>query len=180
MWNSDARIVWTIQELRQPSPEHHAPSELEAKPWLNKLLGGFEGELAQPSSREAISRNVDPPSIKLHTENLTARPISEVAAGPEPNIISESTHAAPLISPDVLDGPKAVLLKAIVEPNYYTASVDRNRAIDLRWVLRDIKSNRLKWWPVNQQDLRDLIDMGLVEMQDDVPVLTNAGVSIIS
>jgi hypothetical protein len=46
--------------------------------------------------------------------------------------------------------------------------------------LRNIKSNRLKWWPVNQCDLRDLIDMGLVEMHDDAPALTNAGLGVIS
>jgi hypothetical protein len=34
--------------------------------------------------------------------------------------------------------------------------------------------------PVNQHDLQDLIDMGLVEMRDDAPALTNAGVSVIS
>jgi hypothetical protein len=38
----------------------------------------------------------------------------------------------------------------------------------------------LKWWPVNQYDLRDLIDMGLVEMHDDAPALTNAGLGVIS
>jgi hypothetical protein len=38
----------------------------------------------------------------------------------------------------------------------------------------------LKWWPVNQYDLRDLIDMGLVEMHDDAPALTNAGFGVIS
>jgi hypothetical protein len=68
---------------------------------------------------------------------------------------------------------------AIVEPGIYTARVDRDRAIALRWVLRDIKNNRLKWWPVNQHDLRDLIDMELVEMRNDAPVLTNAGVNAI-
>jgi hypothetical protein len=71
------------------------------------------------------------------------------------------------------------LLKAIVEPDIYTARADRNRAIDLRWVLRDIRGNRLKWSPINQHDLRILTIMGLAEMRDDAPVLTNAGVSVI-
>jgi hypothetical protein len=42
-------------------------------------------------------------------------------------------------------------------------------------VLRDIKSNRLNWSPVAQYDLQILIIMGLVELRDDAPVLTNAG-----
>jgi hypothetical protein len=173
-------IDWTLQEARQLSPEHHMPSELEAKPSLSKLLEVLEGERAEPSAHETISRIVDPPSIKLDTEDLTARPTSEVVAGPKPTTISKSTQAAPSISLDVLGAPKSLLLKAIVEPDLYTAPVDRDRAITLRWALRDINSNRLKWSPVNQHDLRDLIDMGLVEMHDDAPVLTNAGVGAIS
>jgi hypothetical protein len=47
--------------------------------------------------------------------------------------------------------------------------------IALRWVLRDIRSNRLKWSPINQNDLRTLIEMGFVEMRDGLPVLTNIG-----
>jgi hypothetical protein len=68
---------------------------------------------------------------------------------------------------------------AIVEPDICTARAERDRAVALRWVLRDIKNNRLKWWPVNENDLRTLIEMGLVEMRNDAPVLTNAGVSAI-
>jgi hypothetical protein len=71
------------------------------------------------------------------------------------------------------------LLKAIVEPDTYTAPADRERAITLRWVLRDIKANRLKLSPVDQRDLLELIEMGLVEIRNDVPVLTNDGVNAI-
>jgi hypothetical protein len=55
------------------------------------------------------------------------------------------------------------------------ANFDLDRAITLRWTLRDIKAKRLKLSPVSDADLRTLIDLGLVEMRDDVPVLTNAG-----
>jgi hypothetical protein len=68
---------------------------------------------------------------------------------------------------------------AIVEPDIYTARADRDQAVALRWVLRDIKNNRLKWSPVDQDDLRILIEMGLVEMRDSAPMLTTAGVSAI-
>jgi hypothetical protein len=61
----------------------------------------------------------------------------------------------------------------------YTARADRDQAVALRWVLRDIKNNRLKWSPVDQDDLRILIEMGLVEMRDSAPMLTTAGVSAI-
>jgi hypothetical protein len=69
---------------------------------------------------------------------------------------------------------------AVVEPDIYTARADRDRAVALRWVLRDIKSDRLKWSPVDQDDLRILIEMGLVEMRNDTAVLTDAGIRAIS
>jgi hypothetical protein len=71
------------------------------------------------------------------------------------------------------------LLKAIVGPDIHTAPADRERAIILRWALRDIKANRLKLSPVDQCDLLDLVEMGLVEIRNDVPVLTNDGVNAI-
>ena len=55
------------------------------------------------------------------------------------------------------------------------ARLSLERAIHLRWVLRDIKGKRTKMSPVSPDDLRTLIEMGLVEMQDEVPVLTNDG-----
>ena len=41
--------------------------------------------------------------------------------------------------------------------------------------MRDIKANRTKLSPVSPDDLRTLIEMGLVEMKDDIPKLTNEG-----
>jgi hypothetical protein len=46
-------------------------------------------------------------------------------------------------------------------------------AIDLRWTLKDIAAKRD--WIVNKQHLAQLIDLGLVEMREDVPYLTIAG-----
>jgi hypothetical protein len=55
------------------------------------------------------------------------------------------------------------------------AGLGLDTAIHLRWVLRDIKAKRTKLSPVSPDDLRTLIEMGLVEMRDDVPLLTNEG-----
>jgi hypothetical protein len=49
------------------------------------------------------------------------------------------------------------------------------RAIALRWTLRDIKAKRLKLSPVNEGDLATLTELGLIEMREDAPVLTQAG-----
>ena len=54
------------------------------------------------------------------------------------------------------------------------------RAIALRWTLRDIQAGRLKLSPVNDEDLQMLTELGLVELHDDEPVLTEAGAAVLS
>jgi hypothetical protein len=54
------------------------------------------------------------------------------------------------------------------------SGVDALRSIDLIWTLRDIKAKRTLL-PVEPDHLRELLDLGYVEMRDDAPVLTNAG-----
>ena len=49
------------------------------------------------------------------------------------------------------------------------------RAIALRWILRDIRARRLKLSPVSASDLATLTELGLIEMHNDAPVLTQAG-----
>ena len=61
------------------------------------------------------------------------------------------------------------------EPKQGLASLGLDNAIRLRWALRDIRANRLKLTPVDPRDLRTLIDMGYVEMRNEDPVVTSAG-----
>jgi hypothetical protein len=61
------------------------------------------------------------------------------------------------------------------QSNLPLAGLSLDAAIHLRWVLRDIKGKRTKLMPVSADDLRTLIEMGLIEMRDEVPVLTNEG-----
>ena len=58
--------------------------------------------------------------------------------------------------------------------------LDLQQAIDLRWTLRDIKAKRWKLSPIDPSHLEMLQAMGLVEMRDAEPVLTNAGLDAIS
>jgi hypothetical protein len=55
------------------------------------------------------------------------------------------------------------------------SNLDLQQSIDLRWTLRDIQAKRWLLCPVDPSHLKTLIAMGLVEMQDDEPVLTNSG-----
>jgi hypothetical protein len=57
---------------------------------------------------------------------------------------------------------------------------DIQQAIDLRWTLRDIRAKRFKLSPIDEGHLKTLIEMGLVEMRDGQPALTNAGLDTIA
>lgn len=48
-------------------------------------------------------------------------------------------------------------------------------AFDLRWSLRDIHPRRWKLPPIKGAHIEKLLGMGLIEMQDEIPVLTDAG-----
>jgi hypothetical protein len=169
-------VDWTMQEVRQLGPAHPMSSNLESTSSLNRLREVLQGEPSKPNSIDTIFRIASAPGAQRANDTPTARPSSEPIA--KPDTVSNLPVSRPT-APDVGGAPNSALLRAIVEPDTYTAPVDRDRAIALRWVLRDIKGNRLKWWPVSQHDMRDLIDMGLVEMRNETPVLTNNGVNAI-
>jgi hypothetical protein len=59
------------------------------------------------------------------------------------------------------------------------SNLDVQQTIDLRWTLRDIKAKRWKLSPINPSHLEQLMAMGLVEMRNDDPVLTNSGLDAI-
>jgi len=60
------------------------------------------------------------------------------------------------------------------------AEFSLERAIGLRWTLRDIQAGRLKLSPVSDEDLRVLTELGLVELLDDELALTPAGAAVLS
>jgi hypothetical protein len=83
---------------------------------------------------------------------------------------SESTGATPAAEVELQNEATTTN-----QPVSRLAGLDLDTAIHLRWVLRDIKAKRTNLSPVSPDDLRTLIEMGLVAMQDDVPELTDEG-----
>ena len=57
--------------------------------------------------------------------------------------------------------------------------LDVDTAIRLRWVLRDIQAGRTKLLAPSSDDLRSLAELGLVTVDNDKLILTEAGYSII-
>jgi Mn-dependent DtxR family transcriptional regulator len=60
------------------------------------------------------------------------------------------------------------------------AQFDLEKAINLRWTLRDIQARRLKMSPISDEDLRTLTDLGLVDVRDEGLVLTPAGTAVLN
>jgi hypothetical protein len=92
----------------------------------------------------------------------------EVGDGEPTNAGSAMAPAAP----EVEHENDATIAKQPLSP---LAGLDLDTAIRLRWALRDIKAKRTKITPVNPDDLRILIEMGLVENQDDAHVVSSEG-----
>jgi len=59
------------------------------------------------------------------------------------------------------------------------AQFSLEKAIGLRWTLRDIQARRLKMSPVSDEDLKTLTELGLVEKRDEGIVLTQAGIALL-
>lgn len=57
------------------------------------------------------------------------------------------------------------------------ANFDLEKAIALRWAMRDIVANRLKLTPLKPDDLQTLLELGFVEMRDGAPVVTPDGLA---
>jgi len=100
------------------------------------------------------------------------RPIAEKAA-------SETVVSEPAVEEEnaarVYDQPTPASQGMAEQTNSPWARLDLDTAIRLRWALRDIKAKRTKLTPVSPGDLKTLVEMGLVEMRDDAPLLTNEG-----
>ncbi|KRR03190.1 hypothetical protein [Bradyrhizobium valentinum] len=60
------------------------------------------------------------------------------------------------------------------------AEFSLEKAIALRWTLRDIQARRLKMSPVSDEDLRTLTGLGLIEVRDEGLVLTPAGIAVVN
>ena len=60
------------------------------------------------------------------------------------------------------------------------AEFSLEKAISLRWTLRDIQARRLKLSPVSDEDLKILTGLGLIEARDEGLVLTQAGIAVVN
>jgi hypothetical protein len=148
-------------------------------------------EVAQPPNmldRASNAKNAATSEVKTATPVPGTEDKGTASAAPLKSDVQEAAEVPPpriaplafaearkveLRSP--LQELRSPLQKAIVEPDIHTSRADRERAIALRWILRDINGNRLNWWQPLEEDLKILIEFDLVEMKNGLPQLTVAG-----
>jgi hypothetical protein len=53
--------------------------------------------------------------------------------------------------------------------------LDRDEAIALRWSLRDTSARRWILTPIKAAHMEKLLERGLIEFRDEIPVLTDTG-----
>jgi hypothetical protein len=119
----------------------------------------------------ALFRKSSPISVGAEPTPSVDRPISEKATSEA--VVSEPTGEeanATLVEPT--SASQGTMAEQTSSP---WAGLDLDTAIRLRWTLRDIKGKRTKLTPVSPSDLKTLLEMGLIEMHHDAPLLTNEG-----
>jgi hypothetical protein len=179
-------VDWTPASLKELRPDGQEKKAAEEAASAGRVLG-FGDDALPPEPVEALvnkAQDVELSESRL-VEDLPVLQSPEPVAAPllettEDNFLSSEspTSEAPGAGQSAIRfqfEPHAALKKAVLDPDIYTDKKDSSRAIDLRWILRDIRAKRTNWWPVSDRDLRVLIEMGLVEMRDDVPTLTSVG-----
>lgn len=172
-------IEWTIQKAIWLRPVERLTVSASNGP-SSTTIDVFEPQREKLSTGEK-KQIPGAPGIQTTTEQAaTPLPPDLVVAAPNPRGTERSpaaVSAATSISAETSQTePNSNLLKTVAAP---TQPIDPARLIQLRWVLRDIKSDRLKWSPVSPHDLQILIEMGLVEMRGEIPQFTNAGIDAI-
>ena len=115
---------------------------------------------------------MEPPLISTNTEPSA---FDEEPAPPtlsnQPNNVEPAVEAA---AADLAAEAESAVRRA-QEAKSLLAGLDLDTAIRLRWVMRDIRAKRTKLSPVSENDLAALIELGFVEMREELPRLTGLG-----
>lgn len=143
--------------------------------------GKSVGTIGRPTDAECA---MAPQTKSLLTEMPAL--VSTVVKSPAP--IFQTEPSRPRNSDQPVDAPPTAKAVAVDPPTdtesavtraqhakSLLAELDLNTAIHLRWVMRDIRSKRTKFSPVSANDLTTLVDLGLVEIREELPRLTGLG-----
>src|SRR6266478_4233411 len=122
----------------------------------------------------------EPPLISTNVDS-SPPPFFDEEPAP-PNTSNQPNNVEPEVETAAIDPPTDAesAVRRAQQAKSLLAGLELDTAIRLRWVMRDIRGKRTKLSPVSQNDLMALIELGLIEMQNDEPALTNEGMRAIA
>lgn len=130
-----------------------------------------------------VQDNAEPdhPRVSGVVAEPMAKPPERRISGksPEAELLASTVTPESAITPETITADSKSTLRPGVPPIHARRALN-NRAIDLRWVLRDIAADRFRFSPMNRLDLQILIESQLVEIRAGVPCLTDAGKNAIA
>jgi len=118
----------------------------------------------QAENPDAVSIAISDPAPPegRFLQQQTGEQLDDPAAG------TTTTATDPTIAP-LADGTPEFEEKSLL------SELDLESAIRLRWVMRDIRANRMGMSPASESDLAALAELGLVEIRGELPYLTASG-----
>lgn len=151
-------------------PDHTAPAVKTAA-----AVPPIHPVAIQPQQTKLLPL-IDPPAMSSTTPR-PAVPIFEEDS-PPPSLSGQQDNVEPAanaVADAAADHMESAVTRA-QQTKALLAEMDIDTAIRLRWVMRDIRSKRTKLSPVSGNDLTALMDLGLVELREELPRLTALGV----
>jgi hypothetical protein len=172
-------IDWTIEEAKLLKGIRSQLSEVDPIPSLDQILTWPRNDFSPLPVEPTDSATTDGAIQEDSRTTPLVAPANSAEDAVRPQVASYPPIAVSVtdsISTNVQgEESPAFLSDAVGKSDAAAIAVDSNRMISLRWVLRDIRSKRLKGSPINQEDLQNLIEMDLVQIRDGAPVLTTKG-----
>ena len=127
-------------------------------------------------------------TLPTQAKPLQAEKVPPISTSTKPSSLLEEAPSRPSVCGRLDNVDPAVRAVAVSPPpttdgavtraqqaKSLLAELDLNTAIRLRWVMRDIRGKRTAISPAGENDLAALVELGLVEMREELPSLTALG-----
>ena len=176
-----------ISTNTEPSPltffdeEPAEQTPVDAPADAGNLAIGAEQAKSQKMSTDKLQAAIaeilsEPLLISTNTEPSPPTFFDEEPA--PPTLSNQPNNVEPAIETAAVDPPTDAesAVRRAQQAKSLLAGLDLDTAIRLRWAMRDIRGKRTKMLPVSENDLAALIDLGFVEMREELPRLTGLGV----
>lgn len=166
------------------SPDPHSFPDLDEDRWSRSLgtrLAAVEPIIKPSSVRLSIvtgppSQALPLPAEKHLTASRALKSQASVEDGSQRASLTDRLGEACASETAVSPAPTTLPAETpALQVQSLLTEMDLDSAIRLRWVMRDIRANRLGMSPASANDLATLVALGLVEMRGELASLTTLG-----